>query len=428
MNISNKPLDSIQQPHEINAKANRNITIATNTRFLNQSEKKPKQTDAKKRQAFCLPQLPTKGKIAKGDQIGAGGQGTVCKGKLESQDDETTDIIIKEAKMDLEESLEKETDISQKLIENAKRGLKDENNLVSDYAGLHSVSLQHKINNQHVQRLINGSNGNDSIRKPIDGTEDKRIELYNSDIGYPNDPSQALNLACEFLAAIHSLHQQGIVHGDIKLENIMISYDKNDKCYHCAVIDLGEAGETQKDEISGLSYNSAPEAMYGRLLSPAMDIFAVGTVLCELLFGDREITYFDNNGKEQKEQQWFGIFNKSSRNVFKGNYKIYTEYSYSEKKPKKADKFLKEKLQEANKKSDGNDLYPPAIYKAIEDLIVNMCALDPNKRPSIELCLAKLTDIMLCDPDVTPKPMVVGTTSQAIDLVADLNELNEKNK
>ncbi len=110
--------------------------------------------------------------------------------------------------------------------------------------------------------------------------------------------------------------------------------------------------------------------------------------------------------------------------------KLDTGYYPDQEQP---ETYLRNLLQEANRLSDVENLYPPAIYNAIEDLIVRMCAIEPNDRPSAQYCLAVLNDLALCNHDAICndttgkiKPMVVGTTLQAIQLISDLNELNKK--
>ncbi|HKX12712.1 MAG TPA: tetratricopeptide repeat protein, partial [bacterium] len=89
----------------------------------------------------------------------------------------------------------------------------------------------------------------------------------------------------EGLEALHYLHHQGLLHGDLKPANLLV-----DREGHLKVVDFGLAGLSNR-----LSSNSgakpggslpylAPEAVEGRR-SPASDLFSLGTVFYQALAG-----------------------------------------------------------------------------------------------------------------------------------------------
>ncbi len=86
-----------------------------------------------------------------------------------------------------------------------------------------------------------------------------------------------------------ALHAAGIVHRDVKPENILITSDDAE----VKVMDLGLAGRSRPDDPDGpasggfhgsLAY-AAPEVLRGRPATPASDLYALGIVLSELLTG-----------------------------------------------------------------------------------------------------------------------------------------------
>jgi non-specific serine/threonine protein kinase len=91
------------------------------------------------------------------------------------------------------------------------------------------------------------------------------------------------------LSALHYAHQRGVLHRDIKPENLMFS-SKGD----LKVTDFGIAKvvggaatvATRAGDVLGTPAYMAPEQAMGEELSPATDIYAVGTVLYELLSGN----------------------------------------------------------------------------------------------------------------------------------------------
>ena len=104
--------------------------------------------------------------------------------------------------------------------------------------------------------------------------------------GFTPDVSCAILLAVN--AGLHHAHQHGILHRDVKPENLMFSGEGSLK-----VTDLGIAKviggsstlATRHGEILGTPAYIAPEQAQGRELTPATDVYAAGTLLYELLAG-----------------------------------------------------------------------------------------------------------------------------------------------
>jgi serine/threonine-protein kinase len=99
---------------------------------------------------------------------------------------------------------------------------------------------------------------------------------------------RALELA---LAVAHGLafaHDQGLVHRDVKPQNVLLSREGEVK-----VTDFGIArslhmdhGVTQTGTVLGTGEYLAPEQASGKKVSPATDVYSLGVVLWELLAGD----------------------------------------------------------------------------------------------------------------------------------------------
>jgi len=102
---------------------------------------------------------------------------------------------------------------------------------------------------------------------------------------------QASEIARDVLEGLAAVHDAGIVHRDIKSDNVMLSTDTR-----CAVlIDFGLALTSSRAArvegceghrgVSGSPGYMAPEQMLGLPLRPATDLFAFGVVLFETLTG-----------------------------------------------------------------------------------------------------------------------------------------------
>ena len=98
----------------------------------------------------------------------------------------------------------------------------------------------------------------------------------------PLSVEQALSVLEGALSGLAAAHQQGIVHGDIKPDNILLSISGESK-----LVDFGLAAAvgTRRAPGTGSPTYSSPEAAAGEPLGVASDLYSVGLVLAELLAG-----------------------------------------------------------------------------------------------------------------------------------------------
>jgi protein kinase-like protein len=104
--------------------------------------------------------------------------------------------------------------------------------------------------------------------------------------GFTGPHAVAVSLAC--LSGLSAAHRRGVLHRDVKPENMLFSASEVLKVADFGIAKvLGGPGTviTRRGDVIGTPAYIAPEQARGGELSPATDVYAVATMLYELLTG-----------------------------------------------------------------------------------------------------------------------------------------------
>ena len=127
---------------------------------------------------------------------------------------------------------------------------------------------------------------------------------------------RALNIFCQIASAMHFAHKEGVIHRDLKPQNVMLTTIPTSD--HVKVLDFGLAKIpeeqqklTQPGEVFGSPLYMSPEQCEGKELDGRTDIYSLGVIMYQVLTGTAPI-----NGKS---------FHELLTNKFRGSYPKFND-------------------------------------------------------------------------------------------------------
>jgi WD40 repeat protein/tRNA A-37 threonylcarbamoyl transferase component Bud32 len=108
----------------------------------------------------------------------------------------------------------------------------------------------------------------------------------------PQPPAHAARTVETLARAVHAAHALGVVHRDLKPANVLLTRDGTPKIADFGIakridaeLDAAGRGLTRDGTVMGTPEYMAPEQLHGQTAHPAVDIYALGVILYELLTG-----------------------------------------------------------------------------------------------------------------------------------------------
>ncbi|GCE17751.1 protein kinase domain-containing protein [Dictyobacter kobayashii] len=142
------------------------------------------------------------------------------------------------------------------------------------------------LSDSHVVRIFDYGNDNNMHYIVMDYIDGQSLKYYMINQG-PMEPLRAINYARQITEGLDAAYKQGVVHRDIKPQNILINSKDIVK-----ITDFGLARGrdtvtlTQSNVFMGTAYYISPEqAESGRSADTRSDLYSVATVLFEMLTG-----------------------------------------------------------------------------------------------------------------------------------------------
>lgn len=119
--------------------------------------------------------------------------------------------------------------------------------------------------------------------------------------GGPLNPQKAVEIACQVADGLAAAHAQGIIHRDIKPDNIFVTHEGRAKILDFGIAriekplsaaDLTQSGRrgTSSQFLMGTAGYMSPEQVRGKAIDARTDIFSLGATFYEMLTGRRAFT------------------------------------------------------------------------------------------------------------------------------------------
>src|ERR671914_696788 len=149
---------------------------------------------------------------------------------------------------------------------------------------MEEYSLVERIQSRHVARVYDHGTSEEHAYLVMEFFEGG--DLMKRLAGKALAPAECLRLFRELMMALGDIHEKGILHRDLKPQNLMFRSDGS-----LAIVDFGiakhidAADMTGQGEILGTPRYMSPEQVQGKALDLRTDIYSAGVLLFQMLTG-----------------------------------------------------------------------------------------------------------------------------------------------
>jgi eukaryotic-like serine/threonine-protein kinase len=101
----------------------------------------------------------------------------------------------------------------------------------------------------------------------------------------PAPPEAAVDVVLQILRAARFAHQRGVVHRDIKPQNVLVDGEGRIKVADFGIARAGASDMTETGSVMGTAQYLSPEQAQGRPVDARSDLYSIGIVLYEMITG-----------------------------------------------------------------------------------------------------------------------------------------------
>ena len=142
-----------------------------------------------------------------------------------------------------------------------------------------------KMTHHNIVNLLDVGMDGDNRYLVMEYVQGKTLKEVIQERGRINAPL-ACQITIRILSALEHAHRNGIVHRDIKPQNILVHADGHIKVADFGIARIADSSTlTRGDMVMGSVHYFSPEQARGEGASPVSDIYSTGVVLYEMLTG-----------------------------------------------------------------------------------------------------------------------------------------------
>ena len=143
------------------------------------------------------------------------------------------------------------------------------------------------LKNDHVVSLFDMGTDGDIHYLVLEYVDGRTLREYMDEVG-KLEPQEAVAIVCDVLDGLAHAHKRGLIHRDVKPQNIMMTEEGVIKLTDFGIAKF--AGSTTKTyeggEAMGSVFYISPEQAKGELVDAQADLYSVGVMLYEMLAGE----------------------------------------------------------------------------------------------------------------------------------------------
>ena len=144
------------------------------------------------------------------------------------------------------------------------------------------------LNHPNIVQVYDHGRANGSYYIAMEYLEGPTLDDVIADEGHL-PPRRAIDLTLQILAALRFAHRHGVVHRDVKPQNMILLRDGRVKVTDFGIARAGSSEMTEAGSIIGTAQYISPEQARGLPVGPPADLYSVGVVLYKMLDGARAV-------------------------------------------------------------------------------------------------------------------------------------------
>jgi eukaryotic-like serine/threonine-protein kinase len=140
------------------------------------------------------------------------------------------------------------------------------------------------LNHPNIVQVYDHGRANGSYYIAMEYLEGPTLDEAIAEEGHL-PPRRAIDLTLQILAALRFAHRHGVVHRDVKPQNMILLRDGRVKVTDFGIARAGSSEMTEAGSIIGTAQYISPEQARGLPVGPPADLYSVGVVLYKMLTG-----------------------------------------------------------------------------------------------------------------------------------------------